>query len=614
MALPQVQSYRASVANVPSAATPNVTFGQQTRADLAVQAQAQYQNTVGDVLDRLSSKMFGVAEKESAREGEQFAIENPLTTEQLDAMVNGRMPEDLDLGNPRNVFDAAVRKHRAMEVAGHADIEVRAKATELLQKAEDGSVDTEGALSQLNGAIDGYAKILAKNVDPDASYKFRASASKYGSQIITEIAKIESRKRRVANQTKVDRSYDDFLVSVRLAAQGELPINQDTQQPWDLNDYLDKEKQRFLADADRLGGPEVFNTFAQKIDNDIRAAKIAVITNGVVDKDPEIGGDAFEAVSRLRKGRAGKFQTVYNSMSLTDQASMRKKIHEAFTEIVELNKADQAAAKMQAEPEFRGLQAAYFKKPTPQLLDQMRALALRTGVVSVEYVEDMPNKVASMEVKNPRAEMRLRDEVKKGLIPDLQAFLQRGGELGIGDNRLNELYSYKESYQTGVDSRLVANARRAARIVPGASRSTARQDEAYYKFEKAVNDTYNDRMLVWEDSGRKGIPPNKDSIADELFNKQRGDTRNEKITQIYKNLFDNYGVEGAMRKSTINFKEFVNYLVYDEATNEVMGISEEGKIQLRRFEFSSAEIQDIQDNLRAIDDLQRELNEIRLEQ
>lgn len=611
MALPQVQSYRASVANVPSAATPSVTFGQRTRADLAVQAQAQYQDTMGAVLDRLSANMFGIAKEESEREGKQFAIENPLTNEQLQAMVNGRMPEDVDLGNPRNVFDAAVRKHRAMELAAHADIEVSAKATQLLQKAEDGLIDTETALSQLNAAIDGYSSTIGGQIDPDAAYKFRASASAYGAQIITEIAKIESRKRKVANTNKVNQAYNPFLKSVELASKGELPINADTNQPVDLNQYIEAQKAKFLSDADRLTGPEVYNQFAQRIDKDIFDVKVSVVTNGVLDKDPEIGGDAYEAMRRLRSGQAGKFQTVYNSMTLAQQAAMRKKIHEAFTEMVELKNADVAAAKVEAEPTFRGLLADYHKKPTPQLLDQMRSLALRTGVVSIDYVESLPQKIAEKEVRNPIAEMRLDEEISKGLIPDLTAYLKRGSELGVGPIRLNEMYSVKKQYDQGVATRLKDNSRRAARLVPGATSSSARQNELYYEFEANVNNAYNTQMEEWEASGRKGVPPNKDDISDQLIVKQRESVPTKLIKSSYDDLFNNYGVNGSIAKSTIDFRSLQDQLVFNEDTGVAIGLSEDAKIQLRRF-FDQAIIEDIESKLLGIDFQERELTKIRL--
>lgn len=614
MALPQVQSYRASVANVPSAATPSVTFGQRTRADLAVQAQAQYQNTMGAVLDRLSANMFGIAKEESAREGLQFAIENPLTNEQMQAMVNGRMPEDVDLGNPRNVFDAAVRKHRAMELAAHADIEVREKATQLLQKAEDGMIDTETALSQLNAAIDGYSSTIGGQIDPDASYKFRASASAYGAQIITEIAKIESRKRKVANTNKVNQAYNPFLKAVELASKGELPINADTNQPVDLNQYIETEKAKFLSDADRLTGPEVYNQFAQRIDKDIFDVKVSVITNGILDKDNEIGGSAYEAMRRLRSGQAGKFQTVYNSMTLTQQAAMRKRIHEAFTEMVELKKADVAAAKVEAEPVFRGLQADYHKKPTPQLLDQMRALALSTGVVDIDYVESLPQKIAEKEIKNPIAEMRLKDDIKRGLVPDLRSLIERGTSLGIGPMRLNEIYSYKDQYDKGIESKVEDNARRAARLLPGATSSSARQTNLYFQFHANVNEEYNARMEEWETGGRKGVPPNRDAISDKLVAHQRESVPTKIIESIQADLANSYGVNGSMGKSTIDFKDFQRYMVYNEDSGEAIALSEEGKAMLRRFEFSSQIIQDIENKMLSIDAQERERSNMRLPQ
>ena len=121
--LPLVQGFRTQIQNAPAAAMPQVTFGERN-PQIALESQARYQGAVGEVLDRMSRAVFGVASDMSQRAGLQFAAENPMTPEQLQAMSKGDMSQ-VSLGSPLNVFNAAVRKARAFEVSAHAEAEAR---------------------------------------------------------------------------------------------------------------------------------------------------------------------------------------------------------------------------------------------------------------------------------------------------------------------------------------------------------------------------------------------------------------------------------------------------------------------------------------------------------
>jgi hypothetical protein len=120
----RTQGYRAQVGGVPGAATPSVSFGQQRQPNIEFDVKANYQRALSNTLDRISQSAFGIAEQASQRAGAQFALENQLTKEQLDAMARGDM-STVDLGSPLNAFSATVRKARAIELSGHMEVEAR---------------------------------------------------------------------------------------------------------------------------------------------------------------------------------------------------------------------------------------------------------------------------------------------------------------------------------------------------------------------------------------------------------------------------------------------------------------------------------------------------------
>ena len=358
--LPQVQSFRAQVQQAPSAVTPGVSFGQQ-RPEIALEAQARYQGTVSQVLDRISERVFGVAADQSQRAGLQFAAENRLTDTQLRAMATGDSSE-LDLGSPLNVFNNAVRKARAVEVSAHAEIEGRDKMVELLKKAESGEVDTQQVRDQIVALTNGYSQSLAQ-IDPEASYKYRASMATMGSKVIDKIAELESKKRLIANRTKLDRDYNNFLTGVSAYASSEMQINPATGQKFTLNEVTDAMKQNFLNNALMLGGVQAADLYLAKIEKDINEVKVNSITQALIT-DENFGKPGV--LDALRTGNAGKASDAYMSLLPDDRAKVMANYMTALSNRRNEMETVKAADKLAAEDTANKLLIEFYNPSTNQ--------------------------------------------------------------------------------------------------------------------------------------------------------------------------------------------------------------------------------------------------------
>jgi hypothetical protein len=205
----RTQGYRTQVQGVPGAATPSVSFG-QSRPEIAFQAQANYQQTIAQALDRMSNTMFGLAETFGQEAGQQYVAENRITEQQLKDMVAGKIDPELVSGSSMNVFSAAARKARIIEVSGHVLAEGRKLANDLMIQAEEGKVDTQTATSNLSSFMDNAGSSLAQ-IDPDASLRFRANMATIGSTVIDKVAQVELKRRQAVNRAKMDLSRDDTL-------------------------------------------------------------------------------------------------------------------------------------------------------------------------------------------------------------------------------------------------------------------------------------------------------------------------------------------------------------------------------------------------------------------
>jgi hypothetical protein len=315
--LPQLQGGQVQIGGVPNAVLPEVQFGQRD-VSTAYQAQARYQQSVSTVIDRMTQTVFGVAEGMSQRAGLQFAAENPLTNEQLDAMSRGDMSE-VSLGSPLNVFNSAVRKARAIEVSGHAEVEAREQMVVLLEKANMGEMDATQVQDQIAAITNGYGESLAQ-IDPDASYKFRATMGAVGGRVIEKVAELDGQKRMIGNTVKVQRLYTTMQQEIALAATTKMPIDQTTGQEIPADVYIDALKTNFLSNAQALIGTNAAMQYVGNIDNDINVAKVNAISQSLIT-DPKFANDP-NAINRLIRGDAGSASNAYQTL-LPDVSNIR---------------------------------------------------------------------------------------------------------------------------------------------------------------------------------------------------------------------------------------------------------------------------------------------------
>lgn len=429
--LPQTQSFRAQVSQAPSAVTPGVSFGQQ-RPEIAYQEQANYQGTVSKVLDRLTTTLFGIAQDESQRAGLQFAAENRLTAEQLRAMATGDVSE-LDLGNPLNVFNNAVRKARAIEVSAHAEDEGREKLLELLKQAERGEIDTQVVREKITAITNGWGEVVAK-IDPEASYKYRASMATMGNKVIDKVGEIEGKKRLIANRIKLDRMYQNLQKEITLYASSEPPIDPNTGQPMSLDMITDSLKQNFLNNALALGGVQAADLYMPRIDKEITDAKVNAITQHVIT-DEAFTSDP-NAIKRLQMGDAGRATAAYQTL-LPEE---RTKVMAAFM-TADANKytfAERARKDKEVADKNKALDL-YEQWLVAKDGGTKRALQQQLLDLNVLTFEQTKNLIEGEGTTNPAVLFHIEDQIDNGLITNSTELMAEATRRGVTGQSLVQL-------------------------------------------------------------------------------------------------------------------------------------------------------------------------------
>ena len=579
--LPRITGGRAQIAGIPNVALPEVSFG-GIETNVAYQQQAQYQGQIAQVLDRMSGTVFGMAGQMSQRAGLQFAAENPLTAEQLAAMSRGDVSE-IDMGSPLNVYNSAIRKARALEVSGHAEIEARDKMAELLQRAETGEVDTQYIRDQLTAVTNGYSEAIAQ-IEPDAAYKFRASMATTGNQVLERAGRIDSQRRMASNVVKLQRDFTNRVKMIETYMSNERPIDGDTGQPIPMEDLIDAEVQNFINSTMAIVGADKAVQMGQELMGAVNAAKVNVITNAVINNDRQIGGNFLTAVTRLQNGNAGIYSDIYNSMTLQERAAMRNELRSQSMQIEQAQDRARGLAKERDAQTVRQLVSDIYSienilsSPGPdddvealseryvQSVRDLNEIAIKTGVVSIDYVRGLPEKAAATGMRNFQVERRLEDEIKNGVVMK-EDFWNRSAELGIRPDIANNMFSLFDTTAAREATEIDRMAHASARTIRGTMNIPARKQDEIFTFKDNVESAFAEKMQDWEAGGRVGPPPRKLELAQQIQTKQRESRFTSQIEFTVNEARRQFGPNGTIIRTNIDF-EMID-LTYDIDGNAI---------------------------------------------
>jgi hypothetical protein len=143
---------------------PMVQAQQQQVDYIGPRVAAQGAGQLAQVLDRMTASAFQTAAQMRADEGLQYVVDNPPSTEQLNAAKNGD-PTSLIPSGDFSYFDKAVRKARSFELASEFNIEMSNIANNIASEAQQGLITAEQARDKLNSAQAGMSKSLSQ-IDP----------------------------------------------------------------------------------------------------------------------------------------------------------------------------------------------------------------------------------------------------------------------------------------------------------------------------------------------------------------------------------------------------------------------------------------------------------------
>tara|TARA_R110000868_G_scaffold18843_5_gene82139 strand:- start:6718 stop:8451 length:1734 start_codon:yes stop_codon:yes gene_type:complete len=428
--LPLLQSGRVEPAGIPGAVLPSVTAPQVDYVGL--RAGAAKAQTVSQTLDRLSNQLFGIAKNAANEAGLQYAADNPLTDEQIQAAKAGN-PEPLKLGGTFNVYDQAVRKARSFELSSTFEMEARSQMTTMLTAVEMGKATTEQVQNKLTTMMDGFSRSLSQ-VDPEASLKFRATSATMGNTVLAKAAEFEMKREKSNRLAKFDADFDNSTRLLEAAVSQGFWVDPRTQQKRSVDDLADVYRSSITTSALLLGDLQVQKQYSDKFEAALKSAKINAVTKFLLTDETAMA-DPEATLKNIQVGNVGKMSDVVKSMLVSDYGGIEKvsanymvAVNARNTVLTNKIAADKRAAVMEFVPLYEKAIAAPEGSATrKQFANQIAELARKSpDAVPLGVIKDLlePSKEG-----NPLAEFNILNGIFNGTITNPDQIM--------GNNSLN---------------------------------------------------------------------------------------------------------------------------------------------------------------------------------
>lgn len=425
---------------------------QQVDFMTAAREEARGAATMADIIDRMSTTVFGMAKEMAQEEAFKFAAENPITDQQL-ALAREGLPSAIPgvgkMSGDFSVYGRALQKARTLQLSGYLEMEGRNELAKLLVDVQNGKASSADVANKIAVVTDGYAKSLAK-IDGEASIKLRATMATHGNTVLNAAYESELKRKKAQDITKFDLDFDNTMNLLEATVSRGFWIDQKGEQR-SIYDLVKNIEVNIANQSLLIGDAGVQKEYSEKFRVALRTAKINAVTKHIMSD--EFMADPTATLNKIRTGDVGKMSQVLREMVATDFDAVAKVTANymlAVNQKEEIARRKRDDEKRTAESTAINLLEQIYpikdpKNPTRQKL-VAELMALPPGSVPIGTIKDIlePNKEGT---GNSMSEYNALGMIFDGKITD-KAQIDRIPNLTVGQ-RLTLLKALRSENKAG---------------------------------------------------------------------------------------------------------------------------------------------------------------------
>lgn len=328
------------MADLPSYQPTGRVFSDLPQLDFAnVRESFKQSQALSNQLDRLSAYAFTEMGKTTAKQAEQFALDNPITIDQLkNAQSNGINADDLiKASGGGQIWEETLRKFQGEQLRSQLEVHGQAALTDILAQVERKELTDPNEIKQkFESAVTGFEKPLA-NISPESAVRFKQSMGATAGAFYKEATKKLTADYLIDQQILTE---ENLIYSAR-AAKAMIATISDPAQLDEVENLLF----RRVYEQAREGGTDFAKMKANEFKKEFKSIKLNYFAE--VATSSEYSKDMVTAVKRINAGDFGEKTDLYKSLPIEEQKKVRDLSVSAWTDVYAATKKQQELNKIE---------------------------------------------------------------------------------------------------------------------------------------------------------------------------------------------------------------------------------------------------------------------------
>jgi hypothetical protein len=311
-------------------------------------------------LDRLSEYAFKEAGKQAEVKAAQFAVDNPITLDDLKkAQESGISPDELvKASGGGKIWQETLSKLQGEQLRTQLEVNGQSALANIFAQVQAGVLkDSNEIKNKLDAAVNGMSAPLNK-INPESAIKFKHTmgtvASSYYKQSVDKLADDYKNEQKIL-------AYDNINNVIK--AQRSLITT--TTDPVLYGEATSLNRQRIYRQA-LEGGSDFALEQVKEFDKVQQEIKTGFFVRKSLSPEYSMNPvtktqDISYAMKRMRAGDFGEHSALFETLSQEDKDKVMKESYSMFTNEYESQKKQQDAIKTQKEQEYKGVLKAISK-------------------------------------------------------------------------------------------------------------------------------------------------------------------------------------------------------------------------------------------------------------
>ena len=328
------------MADLPRYQSTGRVYSDLPQLDFAnVRESFKQSQTMSAQLDRLSNYAFTEVGKTTEKAAEQFALDNPITIDQLkNAQSNGINSDDLiKASGGGRIWEETLRKFQGEQLRSQLEVYGQAALTDILSQVERKElIDPNEIKQKFESAVTGFEKPLA-NISPESAVRFKQSMGATAGAFYKEATKKLTAD--FINDQKI-LAEENLTYSYRAAKAMVGTITDPA-----LLDEAENLLFKRVYEQAREGGTEFAQTKANEFKKEFKSIKLNYFAE--VATSSAYSTDMITAVKKINAGDFGEKTDLYKSLPIAEQKQVRDFSVAAWSDLYSITTKQEALKKIE---------------------------------------------------------------------------------------------------------------------------------------------------------------------------------------------------------------------------------------------------------------------------